>query len=99
MGISATCFTTSKTTTKEFIVLRTAADKRSAWLKWAPTNGATGYNTYTGLGPDKLYSCIQVQGANEYTFKGVDKDRPYHFTIEAFNGNGISARTPVQLAE
>jgi hypothetical protein len=84
---------------KEFTVLRTAADKRSAWLKWAPTDRAAGYNVYFGLGPDKLYSCIQVQGANEYTFKGMDKDRPYYFTIEAFNENGISTRVPVKKVE
>ncbi|RZL10183.1 MAG: hypothetical protein EOO62_13340 [Hymenobacter sp.] len=81
---------------KDFVVLRTAADRRSAWLKWAPVDGATGYNIYTGLAPDQLYSCSQVQGGNDYYFKGMDEDRAYYFTIEAFNENGLSARTPVQ---
>jgi xylan 1,4-beta-xylosidase len=84
---------------KDFVVLRTATDKRSAWLKWAAVDGATGYNVYTGLGADQLYSFIQVQGANDYYFKGMDKDRAYYFTIEAFNENGLSARTPVQRIE
>ena len=84
---------------KEFIVLRTAADKRSAWLKWAPNDAATGYTIHIGLAPDQLYSSAMVLGANEYYFKGMDKDRTYYFTIEAFNENGISARTPVLKAE
>ena len=84
---------------KDFVVLRTATDKRSAWLKWAPVDGATGYNIYTGLAADKLYSCMQVQPGNDYYFKGMDKDRPYFFTIEAFNENGVSTRTAVQRAE
>ncbi|MBJ6142076.1 family 43 glycosylhydrolase [Hymenobacter sp. BT559] len=81
---------------KEFVVLRTATDKRSAWLRWAPNDAATGYNIYLGLAPDKLYSCAMVLGANDYYFKGMDKDRTYYFTIEAFNENGVSSRTPVQ---
>ena len=81
------------------VVLRTEKDKRSAWLKWAPVANAYAYNIYTGLAPDKLYSCIMVHGANEYYFKGMDKDRPYYFTIEAINENGISTRTPVALAK
>ncbi|TVT38481.1 family 43 glycosylhydrolase [Hymenobacter setariae] len=83
----------------EFVVLRTAADKRSAWLRWVPNDAATGYNIHIGLAPDKLYSCAMVLGANDYYFKGMDKDRTYYFTIEAFNENGISSRTPVQQVE
>jgi xylan 1,4-beta-xylosidase len=84
---------------KNFVVLRTEKDKRSAWLKWAPVDGAYAYNIYTGLAPDKLYSCLMVHSANDYYFKGMDKDRPYYFTIEAINENGVSARTPVVLAK
>jgi xylan 1,4-beta-xylosidase len=84
---------------KNFVALRTEKDKRSAWLRWAPVDGAYAYNIYTGLAPDKLYSCIMVHSANDYTFKGMDKDRPYYFTIEAINENGVSARTPVMLAK
>ena len=29
----------------------------------------------------------------------MDKDRPYYFTIEAINENGISTRTPVVLVK
>lgn len=75
---------------KNFIVLRTEKDKRSAWLKWFPVDNAYGYNIYVGTAPDKLYNCIMVYGANEYWFKAMDKDLPYYFTIEAINENGTS---------
>jgi hypothetical protein len=29
----------------------------------------------------------------------MDKEKPYYFTIEAINENGVSERTPVQKAE
>jgi len=77
---------------KELIVLRTENDKRSAWLKWAPVDNATGYNIYIGTEPDKLYNCIMVLDQNEYWLKTMDKEVPYYFTIEAFNENGISER-------
>lgn len=84
---------------KDFIVLRTEKDKRSAWIKWKPVNDAYAYNIYTGTAPDKLYNCIMVHGANEYYYKAMDKLRPYYFCIEAINENGVSARTKVIKAE
>jgi hypothetical protein len=84
---------------KELIILRTDKDKRSAWLKWAPVDNATGYNIYMGIEPDKLYNCIMVLGENEYWLKTLDKEMPYYFTIEAFNENGISERTKIIKSE
>jgi hypothetical protein len=78
---------------KNFIVLRTAADPRSAWIKWSPVDNAFAYNIYTGVAPDKLYNCIMVHSANEYYFKAMDKMKPYYFCIEAINENGVSERT------
>lgn len=82
-------------TVKNFFVLRTAKDKRSAWIKWRPVDNAYAYNIYTGLAADKLYNCIMVHNANEYYYKAMDKDRPYYFCIEAINENGVSQRTQV----
>lgn len=87
------------TLVKELIVLRTDKDKRSAWLKWAPVDNATGYNIYLGTEPDKLYNCIMVLNQNEYWLKTMDKTKPYYFTIEAFNENGISERTTIIKTE
>lgn len=80
----------------ELIVLRTEKDKRSAWVKWKPVDGAYAYNLYMGLAPDKLYNCVMVYGANEYWLKTLDKDEAYFFTIEAINENGVSQRLPIQ---
>lgn len=84
---------------KEFIVLRTPKDKRSAWLKWTPVNNAYAYNVYMGTEPDKLYNCIMVYNANEYWLKTMDKEKPYYFTIEAINENGLSTASPIVEAK
>jgi xylan 1,4-beta-xylosidase len=84
---------------KQFIVLRTEDDKRSAWIKWSPVDNAYAYNIYTGLAPDKLYNCIMVHDANEYYYKAMDKTKPYYLTIEAINENGVSTRYPVMKVE
>ncbi len=86
-------------TVKQFIVLRTEKDKRSAWIKWSPVDNAYAYNIYVGIAADKLYNCIMVHSSNEYYFKGMDKGLPYYFTIEAINENGISKRTKVIRVE
>lgn len=77
---------------KQVFVLRTEKDKRSAWIKWKPVDDAYAYNIYYGTHPDKLYNCIMVHDANDYYFKGMDKERTYYFTIEAINENGTSQR-------
>lgn len=82
-------------TVKQFIVLRTEYDKRSAWLKWSPVENAYAYNIYFGTAPDKLYSCIMVHDANEYWFKGMDNQKTYYFSIESVNENGVSERSAV----
>ncbi len=51
-------------TVKQFIVLRTEKDKRSAYIKWSPVNNAFAYNIYYGIAPDKMYNCIMVHSAN-----------------------------------
>ena len=84
---------------KTFFVLRTEKDKRSAWIKWNPVNNAYAYNIYYGIAPDKLYNSIMVLQNNEYWFKGMDKLKPYYFSIEAINENGVSSRSAIVKAE
>jgi hypothetical protein len=84
---------------KEFIILRTEKDKRSAWLKWSPVDNAYAYNIYMGTEPEKLYNCIMVYDANEYWLKSMDKERTYYFSIEAINENGVSPRSQTLTAE
>lgn len=80
---------------KNFVVLRTEKDKRSAWIKWDMVDNAYAYNIYLGVHPDKLYNCIMVHNSNEYWYKGMDKDKPYFFSVEAINEKGLSERTKV----
>ncbi len=82
-----------------FIVLRTEKDKRSAYIKWKPVDNAYAYNIYYGTEPDKLYSCIMVHDFNEYWFKAMDRNKPYYFSIEAVNENGVSEKTKVSRAD
>ena len=82
-------------TVQRFIVLRGKSESRNAWLRWQQSGDATGYTIWFGIAPDKLYSNIMVYGRNEYWFKGMDKDLPYYFQIEAFNENGIGKKTTV----
>ncbi|MDI3318517.1 discoidin domain-containing protein [Pinibacter soli] len=78
---------------KQFIVLRTEDDKRSAWIRWQSVDNAYAYNIYVGTAPDKLYNCIMVHNANDYFYKAMDKEIPYYFAIEAINENGVSTLT------
>jgi len=86
---------------KTFFVLRTEKDKRSGWIKWEPVGNAYAYNIYYGIAPDKLYNCIMVydNNHNEYWFKSMDLAKPYYFTIETVNENGVSQKFPVIKAE
>jgi hypothetical protein len=80
---------------KQFIVLRTEKDKRNAWIKWRPVDNTYAYNIYFGTAPDKLYNSILVYSVNEYWFKVMDREKPYFFSIEALNENGVSERAKV----
>lgn len=85
---------------KNFVALRTPPDKvgerRSVWLKWQQNPDADGYNIYFGKSPDKLYGSIMVYQKNDYFFTGADASDAYYFQIEAFNNNGISARSEIK---
>ncbi|MDB5021900.1 MAG: xylosidase, partial [Pedobacter sp.] len=84
---------------KDFLILRTEKDKRSAWIKWKMSDDAYAYNIYLGIEPDKLYNSIMVYNANEYWYKGMDKLKTYYFSIEAINENGVSERSKVIKVE
>ena len=86
-------------TVSGFIVLRTATDKRSGWLRWKPMDNAYAYNIYFGIAPDKLYNSIMVYTDNQYYLSVMDKELTYYFAIEAINENGVSTRTSVMKVE
>lgn len=82
-----------------FAALRGDSERRNAWLKWRAAADATGYVIRSGIAAEKLYTSVMVYGANDYYFRAMDRGRPYYFQIEAFNENGVSARSPVVKAE
>jgi hypothetical protein len=84
---------------KDFVVLRTDKDKRSAWLKWAPVDNAYAYNIFFGTDPEKLYTSIMVHDANDYYYKGMDSKKTYYYRIEAINENGVSASSEIKKVE
>ena len=84
---------------KDFIVLRTEKDKRSAFIKWQLVDNAFAYNIYYGTHPDKLYTSIMVHANNEYWMKSMDAMSTYYFSIESVNENGVSERTKVIKVE
>ena len=84
---------------KNFIVLRTEKDKRSAFIKWRPVDNAFAYNIYYGTHPDKLYTSIMVHANNEYWMKAMDSQKTYYYSIEAVNENGTSERSEVIKVE
>jgi xylan 1,4-beta-xylosidase len=86
-------------TVKDFIVLRTEKDKRSAFIKWRPVDNAFAYNIHYGTHPDKLYTCIMVHSNNEYWMKAMDSQKTYYYAIEAINENGVSSRSSIIKAE
>lgn len=84
---------------KDFFVLRTEKDKRSAWLKWSPVDNAYAYNISFGTAPNKLYTTIMVHDANDYYYKGMDSKKTYYYKIEAINENGVSISSKIVKAE
>ena len=69
------------------------ADRRDATLRWEPVEGAQGYNIRWGISKDKLYNSWLVYGVDSLVIRSLAVDQEYHFSIEAFNENGISLPT------
>jgi xylan 1,4-beta-xylosidase len=67
-------------------------DTREAAFSWTPSPGAYAYQIYYGIHPNKLYNCILVHDAESYVFRGLNRDTPYFFAIEALGEGGVSRR-------
>ncbi len=78
----------------DFIVQR-EKDRRDASFSWKSVNGAQGYNIRWGIAPDKLYQSWLVYDTNTHFMRNLDRDTSYYFTIESFNENGISEKSPI----
>jgi hypothetical protein len=83
---------------KSFSVTR-QKDRRDALIAWKADQTMQGYNILWGIAPDKLYSSWMVYNKNSLLLKSLTTDQSYYFAIEAFNENGVSARTKVVRIE
>lgn len=77
---------------KNFKVQR-LTDRRDAMITWEKQPNVQGYNIYWGIAPDKLYNSWMVYDKDLLLLKSLGIDQGYYFAIEAFNENGVSART------
>ncbi|WP_300681672.1 discoidin domain-containing protein [uncultured Rikenella sp.] len=73
-------------------VERHAADGCRATVRWTPTAGAEGYVIRYGIAPDKLYSALRIPDGKvgEREMTGLNRDVPYWFAVDAFNGSGTT---------
>ena len=79
--------------------LNRKADRRDAMITWDAQLNCQGYNIVWGIAPNKLYNSWMVYDKNSLLLKSLTTDQNYYFAIEAFNENGISARTKVVRIE
>jgi hypothetical protein len=70
-------------------------DTRDATFRWGLAPGAYAFNIYYGIHPEKLYNCIMVHEANEFYFRGLNKDVIYYAAIEAIGETGVSQRSEI----
>lgn len=83
---------------KEFLVAR-KNDRRDAQITWEASKGAQGYNVLWGIAPDKLYSSWLVYDKNSLELKSLGTGQTYYFALEAFNENGVSAKSNILKVE
>jgi hypothetical protein len=70
-------------------------DRRDALVTWQQQPGSQGYNILWGIRPDKLYSSWMVYGNDSLSLRCLNTGQSYYFSIESFNENGVSQRTPL----
>lgn len=83
---------------KKFTLERTDK-RRGANLTWNPIKNAQGYNVLWGIAPDKLYSSWMVYENTMLDLKSLNTDQTYYFSIEVFNENGVSEKSPILKLE
>jgi len=85
-------------TARNFTAVR-AADARDITLKWDAVSGAYGYNIYYGIAPDKLYNCLMVMDQDHLSFRGLNRDVNYYFSIQSIGETGVSGLSAAKKAE
>ncbi|UII77217.1 family 43 glycosylhydrolase [Flagellimonas sp. HMM57] len=73
--------------------------RRGALVTWDAVKGAQGYNVLWGIAPDKLYSSWLVYDKTDLEIKSLNTDQKYYFSVEAFNENGVSEQSKIEIIE
>lgn len=73
--------------------------RRSVTITWEVSEHATGYNIRFGTEKDRLYHDYMVYKDTLVSINSLNANWEYHFSIEAFNENGISGAHPVITSE
>ncbi|HTD40770.1 MAG TPA: fibronectin type III domain-containing protein, partial [Mucilaginibacter sp.] len=73
-----------------FTAKRDSTDGRDVKLSWKKSPQAIGYNIRFGTKPDKLYENYQVFNSDTLSIHSLNRLKPYYFSIDAFNENGIT---------
>lgn len=85
-------------TPERFEVIR-QEDRRDALLTWDAVPDATGYVIYWGISEDKLNLSALMYDRPNYELRALNTDQGYYYQIEAFNENGISARSEIAYTQ
>lgn len=79
------------TVVKSFLAQRDRNDPSKIKLSWwGKQKDVTGYNIRYGTQKDKLYHSYQVYNNAPVVFNGLDKNKTYWFSIDAFGENGVT---------
>ncbi|GAB3045131.1 family 43 glycosylhydrolase [Spirosoma pulveris] len=70
--------------------VRDKADPCIITLTWPRIEGSIGYNIRYGTAPDQLQHTYQIFDKNELVIRSLNKNESYYFTIDSFNGRGIT---------
>jgi xylan 1,4-beta-xylosidase len=84
---------------KNFSAIRDYKDRRNVQLTWANQRDATGFVIKYGIEPTKLYHNFIVYGANAFRSFLLNAQPSYYFSIAAFNDNGISSYSKINMAK
>lgn len=74
-------------------------DRRNVLLSWTPDPGATGYVIYWGIDQEKLNLSALMYDQASYELRALNTDQGYYYQVEAFDENGVSARSEIRYTE
>ena len=79
------------------LLVQRDTDQRNAVVRWQPVPGAVGYNVLWGIRPDRLHQTYQrfADQGTTLELRALTVGQDYYFAVEAFDRNGVSARSPV----